>query len=176
MKISSYILLLAVLLNFVSCKKEIVIPIDFSTYTATDNSGKIIGNTDTTDWQNDPIWQVKETTLLQFKDNLKFGDSIGGLQTGFIKVTPLFPNPGASVFILGLDPEKACKLKVACVNKEYEILYYRTQLLSGGETWLAFDFRVKSAFAKDNFYRMYYSFSNSNDSVYYKGHGDFKIL
>ena len=40
---------------------------------------------------------------------------------------------------------------------------------------IGFDFRSISTFRSGNNYRMYYGFYNANDSLYFAGHGDFKI-
>lgn len=154
-----------------SCKKEIVEPIDFSKYTATDNNCVPLGVIDSTDWTYDAEWNATENSLMNFSDNITGTDSIAG----YVEVSPACPNPSEGIFIVGVNTERACKMKIVCVNTEMEPLFFTTKQLTGGPIVTAYDLRPLSAFHKNMNYRMYYAFYNAADSVYYKGHGDFRI-
>jgi hypothetical protein len=168
-----YLLLLSSLLafHFYSCKKQDITPIDFTRYTATDSTCSILGEADITDWTADSTWAIQETALLTFNDAIVLVDSVAG----FIQISPPCPNPNDGHFTLGINTERECKMKIACVNTEMETLYYSTEKFTGGPTMLTYDFRPLTSFHKEMNYRLYYAFYNSKDSLYYKGHGDFRI-
>ncbi len=158
-------------LVFNGCKKDSTTPLDFSSYTTTDIHCVTFGEPDSTDWTFDYYWTAQESALLKFNDTLTVLDTL----TGWIEVSAPCPNPGNGIFILGVNSEYACKMKLACVNTQMQILYYSTQKFSGGVTWIPLDFTTSTSFHTNENYRLYYSFSNAQDSVYYKGHGDIRI-
>jgi hypothetical protein len=160
-----------VFLQFLACKKETIIPIDFSNYTVTDSSCTIVVTTDPSDWSYDTTWTSKESSLMNFADNILIVDSL----PGNIELSPACPNPSDGLFIIGINTERECKMKLACVNTEMETLYFLAKRFSGGPIVTGYDLRSLTAFHKDMNYRMYYAFYNSKDSLYYKGHGDFRI-
>lgn len=166
------VFLLCVLLSINACQKDSVNVIDFSEITPTDETGALIGQADTTDWTYDAAWTSRETALMTFNDTaLNSSDSV----MGAIAVSPAFPNANDGLFIVGIEPERQCKLKYVFVNSDFNVLNYGIRKLNGGPTFYAFDFRSNTAFDKGANYRMYYGFYNSKDSLYYKGHGDIKI-
>jgi hypothetical protein len=160
-----------VLLLSSSCKKDNITPIDFTKYTRTDSSCAIIGEADITDWTADSIWTTSEIALMKFSDGVVLADSL----IGFINVSPPCPNPSDGLFIMRVNTERECKMKVACVNIEMETLYYTSSKFPGGLITTGYDFRQLTAFHKDSYYRLYYAFYNAADSLFYKGHGDIKI-
>lgn len=166
------LLFLATLFQFASCKKDPVVIIDFSKYTATDSNCLITGAVDNTDWTDDITWAAQENALLAFSDNIVLVDSI----EGYIDISPLCPNPGDGLFTMDILTERECKMKIACVNTEMETLYFIAKKLTGGPpVTTEFDLRALTSFHKNMNYRMYYAFYTADDSVYYKGHGDFRI-
>jgi len=166
----SLFFVLAVLL-FSSCKKDNTTPLDFSKITVTDASCIYISDIDTTDWTKDVTWTTQELNLLNFTDTISVTDSV----TGFVQLSAPCPNPNEGLFILGLTTERQCKMKLACVNNQMQLLYYTSRLFTGGPIITSYDFRSVSSFHKNENYRFYYGFYNSKDSLYYKGHGDFRI-
>ena len=155
-----------------ACKKDEVFAPDFSSITYTDNTGQINGTVDSSDWTHDAFWNGTEYNFLSFEDTTARGnDSL----FGSIVVSPALSNPNAGLFIVGLNPERQVQMKYAIVNTDLRVLYYGTRKLNGGLTWLSFDLTTNTAVRKGEYYRMYYGFYNSNDSLYYKGHGDIKI-
>ena len=164
-------LFLITALTFQSCKKEVVTPLDFSKITVTDSSCIYISLVDTTDWTADINWTAQETGLLNFKRTVAVGDSIAG----FIQVSAACPNPSAGRFALGINTERACVMKLAIVNTEMQVLYFTNHAFTGGPIITAYDLTSLTAFDKDENHRMYYAFYTSKDSLYYKGHGDFRI-
>lgn len=160
------------LLSINACQKDSVNVIDFSEITPTDVNGAPMGAADTTDWTFDAAWTSRETALMTFNDTaFNSSDSV----MGAIAVSPAFPNANDGLFIVGMDPERQCKLKYVFVNTDFNVLNYGIRKLNGGATFYTFDFRNNTAFDKGANYRMYYGFYNSKDSLYYKGHGDIKI-
>ena len=155
-----------------SCKKPAVTPTDFSQITMTDGECNIIGARDTTQWNNDILNYALDTALLSFADTVVTTDSIAGL----ITVSPPCPNPSNGFFIWNISTERQCKLRLVCINEGYETLYYNVYRLNGGPIELGFDFRANTAFKNDSSYRMFYAFYNSFDSLYYAGHGNFRIM
>lgn len=162
-----------ILIQFYSCKKEIssTSTFDFSNFTVTDSSCLYISNVDSTDWTYDANWTAAETALLNFGDTISTLDSMAG----YVQVSAACSNPSAGLFILGTDVQKACTMKITVVNNKLELLHYRAVKLTGGPIIHAFDFRFSGSFHKNENYRMYYGFYTSKDSLYYKGHGDFRI-
>jgi hypothetical protein len=156
---------------FYSCKKESHAGYNFTEITATDANGTSTGTTDTTDWGYDTNWSTAETKLLSFKDTVKANDTA----TGYVQLSPVFPNPSTGIILMGVDVEKACKMKAVLVNKQFQILHYLSRPFTGGPILTAYDFTSLTAFRRGNYYRMYYGFYNANDSLYYKGHGDILI-
>ncbi len=156
---------------FYSCKKNSEIKYDFRQYTETDSTGSIFGTNDTTDWSFDDSWTVGELSLLSFKDSLVAGDST----SGSIVISPAFPNPGNGTVFIGVNTEKACKMKTAVVDEDFHILYLDNRLFTGGPILTVHHLNTSTAFHTGCYYRMYYGFYNSKDSLYYKGHGDLLI-
>ncbi len=163
------LMLLALAIN--GCKKDNTTPLDFSKLTTTDIHCVTFGDPDSTDWTFDSYWTAQESALLKFNDTLSVSDTL----TGWIEVSAPCPNPGNGIFILGVNSEYACKMKLVCVNTEMQILYYSSEIFHGGVSWIPLDLTTNTAFRKSEYYRLYYSFSNAQDSVYYKGHGDIRI-
>ena len=169
-KLSCFAFLLTVLL-FSGCKKDNLSPIDFSKITVTDTSCIYISEVDTTDWTYDDNWTEQETNFLNFADTIIVTDSVAG----FVQVSAVCPNPNEGLFIMGINTQRQCKMKLVCVNNEMQVLYYLTRKFTGGSVTTSYDFRSLTAFHKNENYRLYYGFYNSKDSLYYKGHGDFRI-
>lgn len=162
----------AFIFYFSACQKETVAPIDFSNMTYTDSTCTLYGAKDSTDWGKDSTWATYETSLMTFStDTLPLQDTL----IGNIEVSPACPNPSRGIFLVGVYPTQACKMKIVCVNTSYQVLYYSCKFFTGGPIMNAFDFSNTSAFHKNENYRMYYAFYNAHDSLYYKGHGDFRI-
>ncbi|MBK7148700.1 MAG: hypothetical protein IPH78_07695 [Bacteroidetes bacterium] len=161
--------LVVLLIN--SCKEEAFTPLNFSEFTRTTDSCSIIGTPDLTDFTNDPQWTAQEEKVMSFKNLLSGADSMAGN----LQVFPICKNPNHGSFSLGIFSEKACKLKLAFVNYDMDILQYATLLQDSGEVTYPFDFSALSAFRPNENYRLYYSMSTAADSVYYRGHGDFRI-
>ncbi len=156
---------------FYSCKKNNEIIYDFTQYTETDSTGSIIGGNDTTDWGYDGSWSSGELSLLSFKDSLVAGDST----TGTVEISPAFPNPGHGIVLIGVNTEKSCKMKAVVVDEDFHILYLDNRLFTGGPILTVHYLGTSTAFHSGHYYRMYYGFYNSKDSLYYKGHGDLLI-
>jgi hypothetical protein len=167
----AFILLLVVAAYLSACKKDTVTVIDYSKITLTDAQCNVTAITDSTQWSNDVYWTAFDSSLVKFTDSISFTDSL----TGKVEVSPACPNPSQGQFIVGVNTERACKMKVVCLNTSQEVLYFNSQLLTGGPIIIGFDFRSISAFHTGQYYRMYYAFYTAADSMYYRGHGDFKI-
>ena len=161
----------AVLFHFGACKKDNIVPIDFSQYTATDSNCIISGVYDNTDWTYDTTWTATETALMSFNANIATTDST----FGYVHVSPACPNPNNGLFIIGINTEKQCKMKIVCVNTSFETLYYTSKKFTGGPIVTSYDFSALTSFHPNENYRLYYAFYNSLDSIYYKGHGDIRI-
>jgi len=174
MKNSGVLLILSVIIALISsCQKDPVTVYDFSKYTVTDSTCAVTGTIDATDWSNDSIWTSAESGLLSFyyADTLPQKDTL----IGYIQMGPACPNPSPGAIIIGYDTERGCKLKFVCVNTALEILHYENRILTGGPGLIALDFSSNTSFKKNENYRVYYGFYNTSDSLYYKGHGDFRI-
>lgn len=154
-----------------ACKEESITPLSFSEFTRTTDSCSIIGTPDLTDFTNDLQWTVQEENVMSFKNLLPGADSMAGI----LQVLPICKNPNPGTFNLRIFSEKTCKLKLAFVNYDMDILHYATLLQDSGEVTYPFDFSALSAFRRNENYRIYYSMSTAMDSVYYRGHGDFRI-
>ncbi len=166
------VLLFYIFFYFISCKKEAnTNRYDFSKYTATNASGDTIGEPDTTDWTFDNDWSGRDSLFINFNDTIMLTDSL----PGYIELSSAIPNPNDGRFVLGVNTERECKMRAACVNSELEILYYHAFKFTGGPGMLVFDFRGITSFHQRKNYRLYYGFYNASDSLYYKGHGDFRI-
>ena len=164
--------LVCALVIIAACKKDEVFAPDFTTITQTDSSGVVIGSVDSTDWGYDAGWNGTEFNFLAFNDTS--ANSLNSI-TGTVMLSPPMPNPSRGLFILGLNPERQVKMKYAFVNSDLKVLQYGARKLNGGVTWMPLDLTTNTAFKKGEYYRMYYGFYNSKDSLYYKGHGDIKI-
>ncbi len=170
-KLYASLLSFVLLIQFSSCKKEVVTIFDFSQYTTTDSNCLYTGAVDNSDWTNDAVWTTKENSLMNFSDNIVLTDSLAG----YIEVAAPCSNPSEGQFSMGINTERQCKMKVVCVNTEMETLYFAARELTGGPVVTEYNFRSLTSFHKGMNYRMYYAFYTAKDSVYYKGHGDFRI-
>ncbi len=160
-------------LFFSACKKDSTsLLYDFSKITVTDASCIYISGVDTTDWTYDDSWTDQETGFLKFSDTSVV---VTDTATGYIQVDAICPNPNEGLFVMGVNTQRQCKMKLVCVNNEMQVLYYLTRKFTGGSVTTSYDFRSLTAFHKNENYRLYYGFYNSKDSLYYKGHGDFRI-
>lgn len=166
-----YFSLLFAVCAFAACRKESTAGYNFTVITYTDSTGAVNGTVDSTDWGFDSQWTAAEIKLLSFKDTLITIDT----SIGYVKLSAAFPNPCKGKFIIGVDVEKACKMKAVFVNERFEILHYTSRIFTGGPILTAYDFSGNPAFHRSNFYRMYYGYFDSRDSLYYKGHGDLQI-
>lgn len=167
-----YLFLFAALLltTFNACKKTPVTVIDFSKQTITDDECRVT-STDTSDWINTAEWTRLDSSVILFRDTFNFNDTV----VGKIHIAPICPNPSKGLFVWNVSPAEQCRLKVVCVNTKYDLLYLNSYLLQPEPVSLIFDFRGQTAFHPNNDYRFYYAFTNSKDSIYFKGHGDFRI-
>lgn len=155
-----------------SCKKITTVPNDFATITMTGAECNVIGHPDTTQWNNDVLNYALDTQLLTFSDTVVTTDSIPGP----ISTLPVCPNPSSGFFIWHITAARESKLKLVCINQQYEILYYNVYHLRGGPVEIGFDFAANTAFKNDSSYRMFYAFYNAHDSILFAGHGDFNII
>ncbi len=156
---------------FAGCKKDPAVYADFTKITVTDSDCIFIGDVDPADWTYDDSWNTQETTFLNYKDSLPKGDST----IGYIQVSAICPNPNAGAFSLNVNTGNVCRMHLVCVNNEFQILYYTSRYFTGGPNELSFDFGALTSFHKNENYRIYYGFYTAKDSLYYKGHGDFRI-
>lgn len=155
---------------FFSCKKEPAPKeVSFTNITETDSLGNINGTVDTLSWTADSTWTATEQALLYFTSP---GDTINDTLLGSVSVAPAYPNPSDGVFSLRVSTSQQCFMKVAIVNTAYEILYYNSRIMWGGPFILQYDVSGFTAFHRPGYYRMYYGFYNSYDSLYFKGHGN----
>lgn len=167
-----FIILLVVFVALLSsCKKETSTPLDFSQITVTDSSCIYISEVDVTDWAFEAGWTTQENDLLNFARTVSVTDSIAG----YVQLSAACPNPSAGKFIVGINTERACVMKVAIVDTDMHVLYFANRVFTGGPILTAYDLTSLSAFHANENYRMYYAFYTSKDSLYYKGHGDFRI-
>lgn len=164
--------LLFMVIAFQSCKKNTVTPVDFSKITVADASCVYISEVDSTDWTYDTNWTTQELNFMRFTDTSVV---VTDTATGFVQLSAPCPNPSEGLFILGLNTQRQCKMKLVCVNTQMQVIYYLTRKFSGGPIVTAYDFRSTTSFHKNENYRFYYAFYNATDSLYYKGHGDFRI-
>lgn len=171
MKNTSFSLFLLITLFVPSCKKDTVTTLDFSQITVTDSYCLYIDAVDISDWAQDANWTTQESSLLNFLRTISVTDSVAG----FVQLSGACPNPSAGKFALGINTEHACVMKLAVVNTEMHVIYYTCKAFTGGPILTAYDFTSLTAFRKNQNYRMYYGFYTAGDSLYYKGHGDFRI-
>jgi hypothetical protein len=153
-----------------SCKKDAPPP-DFSQITVTDSTCLLIGDTDNTDWTFDDYWMTGEYQLLKFIDTNAVATDTS---IGWVQIHALCPNPNNGIFIWDFATEYPAKMKLAVVNTKFRVLYYEAITLTGGSSAVSYDFRYNHSFHQGENYRIYYGFYNSRDSLYYKGHGDFR--
>jgi hypothetical protein len=163
--------LLLLVCGFQSCKKDKSIYTDFNTITVTDENCIYIGDVDPLDWTYDANLTAQEHNFLKYIDSIPSGDST----TGYILVSAACPNPNPGQFTVAVNTEKTCKMHLVCVNSEMQILYYTSRQFTGGPVTTSYDFRALTAFHKNENYRLYYGFYTAKDSLYYQGHGDFRI-
>jgi hypothetical protein len=167
-----YLSILFIVLAFTSCKKTTVTPVDFSKITVVDASCVYVGEIDSTDWTYDASWTTQELAFMKFTDtSVVVTDS----STGYVQLSGACSNPNDGLFIIGMNTQRQCKMKLVCVNTDMQILYYNTRKFTGGPIVTSYDFRNNTSFHKNQNYRIYYAFYNATDSLYYKGHGDFRI-
>lgn len=159
------------LLITAACKEEQFTPLNFDAVTRTNDSCAILGQADPTDFTHDLLWTNQEESVMSFKNTQQGADSLAGN----IQVLPICKNPSNGQFSFEIRCEKACKIKLAFVNYEMDILHYATFVQDSGQVNHPFNFVGLSSFRPNKNYRLYYSMSNSLDSVYYRGHGDFRI-
>ncbi|MBP6730877.1 MAG: hypothetical protein KA149_02395 [Chitinophagales bacterium] len=172
MKAFYYLLLLALLsTGFSSCKKDKSVFSDFELITEMDASCDTIGAIDPFDWTYDKTWSVQEEGFLKFRDSIPSGDSVAG----WVEVSPACPNPNNGQVFVGINTQRNCKMRMVCINNEQQIVYYTARKFTGGQILTGYDFRGLTAFHANENYRFYYGFYTASDSLYYKGHGDFRI-
>lgn len=162
---------LVLIIFFSGCKKENTTPLDFSKITVADVYCVYISDIDSSDWISDDVWSTQETNLLKFTDTLTLTDST----TGYVQLSAPCPNPSEGLFIMGINTERQCKMKLVCVNTDMQVLFYTARKFTGGPIATAYDFRSNTGFHKNENYRFYYGFYSATDSLYYKGHGDFRL-
>src|ERR1041385_3745975 len=114
--------------QFISCKKEQAVIYDFSNFSETDSNCLYTGAVDGSDWGSDAEWTTWEYALMKFSAIGTITDTL----TGFVEISPACPNPSEGLFIVGLNTQRQCKMKIACVNPEMETLFYSTKILTGG--------------------------------------------
>ena len=173
MKKNVPLLLIAVLAIYLGgCKKSTVTgPPDFSKITVTDSVGLYTGTVDSTDWTYDETWTPEELAFMNFTDTFALADTVAG----FVQVSALYPNPNHGIFSLLTTVEKECKMKVAIVSTSMHLISYNTFKFLGGPVATGFNCTVSTAFHPNENYRIYYGFYNAKGTLFYKGHGDFRI-
>lgn len=170
-----YILLLWVALLAGSCNNKIDFgPDEGVSYRNHQNVP--MGYTDDSDWTLDGKWNKQEVKL--FADDLKV--NVNSQPAGDVFDLGFFPNPveaGGQATLLYRTALTNARLHLVFVDKKYKVLNrldlpaavggrYGSQLLLDLPT---------SKFADKALYRLYYVFYNSDNTLYYKGHGDFKV-
>lgn len=172
MRVLYYLLLFSILtLSFSSCKKDKSVFSDFEQITETNGSCDTFGAVDPLDWTYDKTWSAQEEGYLKFRDTIPSGDSA----VGTVEVSPACPNPGDGLVFIGINTQRNCKMRLVCINNEQQIVYYTARKFTGGQILTGYDFRGLTSFHKNEYYRFYYGFYTAKDSLYYKGHGDFRI-
>ncbi|HRG90301.1 MAG TPA: hypothetical protein PLW44_14850 [Chitinophagales bacterium] len=162
---------LLILLAYSSCKKSDIAPVTFSNITVTDASCLYISNIDTTDWGYDEGWYSYEYNFISFNDSVRITDSLAG----YVQVSAICANPNDGRFTWNVNTGRQCMLRMAIVNTDMQIVYYAVKRLPGGPVTYQYDFSANTSFHKNEYYRLYYGFYTSKDSLYYKGHGDIRL-
>lgn len=164
-------LFLLILLTYNGCQKSTIAPVTFEKITVTDTTCLFISDIDTTDWGYDEGWYGYEYNFISFNDSVRITDSLAG----YVQVSAICANPNNGHFTWNINTGRQCMLRMAIVNTEMQILYYAVKRLPGGPVNYQYDLSANTAFHKNEFYRIYYGFYTSKDSLYYKGHGDLRI-
>jgi hypothetical protein len=169
--------LLAGLMTATACNKIDVGPDNGISYR--DDSNASTGDIDLTDWASDKKWNKKEQEL--FKAQAEAFDLNGAQQTSSVNHLGAYPNPvqlGSTVnFFFGVPVSIAgSQLRLVIVDRKYKVVEkidvpvnvpYRDSLLpiklSGDK------------YKPDNFYRIYYLYSTTDNTLLYKGHGDILV-
>ncbi len=167
----SFIISLLLLSCLFSCKKENNSLFNFGRITTVDSICQPVGVIDSTDWTYDTTWVAEELNFVHFIDTVTSTDTL----TGTIYVAPVCPNPTNGLFYLNVVAQRECQLKCALVNTNRQLVGYLAKRTLPGPSSVGFDVRTVSAARKNRYYRLYYAFYTSRDSLYYKGHGDIFI-
>ncbi|MVN78076.1 hypothetical protein GO988_17235 [Hymenobacter sp. HMF4947] len=191
----NYLVLFGLLLALGACKEEVTsvpapIPtpvpaIDFGAndgYTGWDATRALTNPTDPTDWTTDATWNSAEMGLFA-ENNLDFSQPQLPASTWEVSA---YPNP----VVIGGKTQLSALLRdtdLAIPSSQLRILYtlvdaHYTALEYGLRDSVLKRFGVSILYPANKFsggtlYRMYYVIYNTNNrQVYYKGHGDIKVM
>ncbi|ALD20092.1 hypothetical protein [Hymenobacter sp. DG25A] len=169
MSIKPSLLLLIPFILLSSCNK-----IDFGPdegYVGRDNYNYPTGAKDNTDWTSDTDWDKKEREL--FKD-LKL--DLNATQRGGISQVYFFPNPVKvnGQGILTFRNNAPVQLSAVVVDDKHKVLDQFSATVSSSN--ISFHRLYSSEKFNAGMYRMYYVMYDIDGTLYYKGHGDIKIV
>ena len=182
---TNYLALFCLSLALGACSKDTTTPeIDFGGYTGRDARGQLTSPFDPTDWITDATWNSAEQALFASEDLLYDAPMV---PASVWKIT-LHPNPvvlgSQSQFTMSLDetnpaiPNALSGLRFLykVVDARYNVLEWG--IMYGVDTSFAntFDYPA-SKYSANTLYRIYYVVCDShNKRVFYKGHGDIKVI
>jgi hypothetical protein len=183
---AKYLVLFSLTLALGSCGKDKTTTpdIDFGGYTGRDTQGKLTSPFDPTDWTTDATWNSSETDLFA-KHNLSFSQPL--VPTSVWKVytrgNPV-PVGGTTDFVMEVDKTNPALpvtpnewiMSFVLVDARYNVVdWAETNGVNKN-----FAGRIAYPAAKyntDTLYRLYYViFNKDTKTVYYKGHGDIKVI
>lgn len=143
-----------------------VISTNISGITQTDINGNIYGSIDADDWTTMDIWPASVPLLFTCPDTT----DKTGCGSGSVSISE-FPNPVDDHCNLYINTAQACVFKYVIVDAQNTILECSSfRLIAGGN--LRMISMPDGIFSAGALYRMYYSFVESNNHEFARGHGD----
>lgn len=141
----------------------------YTDITETDDSGKVIGQIDKTDWTEDKDWNQSEEFLFD-----QVGEPIdSNFRKSYVTVEPSYPNPCSDSFHFRVITAERCVFNYVLTDDKLKVK------IPLGTAWLnpgynKFNFST-NGLTKGKNYRLYYIFSYYQNKAWYKGHGDIAV-
>ena len=157
---------MALVFALAACKKK-----GFNSISETDELGNAIDHPDPTDWVADEgTWSNKIEKLMGEGCDL---EAYGFTST--ITIYPAYPNPFTTGTEIYFSTADSCLINVLLVDRQNNSYFRQCFQLIGGDAIIGIDANAFEL-SSNEYYRLYYDFSNSSGESFYKGHGDIKTL
>ncbi len=148
------------------CSKDSDEIISIKGITERDNIGNILGNEDITDWSSDTEFPDRIVDFLNFHGALDYSIS----EVASLEIYG-YPNPFESNIYFRVSCSKKTVCRFVIVDESLKIYFVHGLLLNVGSSAINLS---ASYFPRNKNLRIYYTFYDSSETIYYKGHGDIR--